>query len=164
MALRFVLDRIENNEICTVGNFYAYDGEECFFKSVAIENPIIGPEAQKDYAIPAGEYTVSKRYSPKFSMTIINKDNKSEVEKYPNGREFLWVYNEIVGKDRYILIHHGNYEKDTEGCILLGTEIIRNEQGKAWMVNSSKPKVRKLLDLLEGKSLEGATLTITNKF
>lgn len=161
MALRFVLDRIENNEICTVGNFYAYDGEECFFKSVAIENPIIGPEAKKDYAIPAGEYTVSKRFSPKFSMKFVDKNDPT---KYPNGRELLWVYNEEIGKERFILIHHGNYEKDTEGCILLGTAILKNEQGKAYMVSSSKVKVIELLDLIEGKSLEGATLTITNKF
>jgi hypothetical protein len=49
--------------------------------------------------IPAGTYSVIKRYSPKY------------------GNHF-YIQN-VVNRD-YILIHHGNYHTDILGCILVG--------------------------------------------
>lgn len=151
MAVKFVIDRIENNDICTVGNFFGYLDDKLIFESVSIENPKIGPERKQDLAIPAGTYTLDRRISPAFSKSF-------------EGRPLFWVYNDEVPKDRYILIHHGNYEKDTEGCILLGTSIVRNNEGKAHMISSSKVKVKELLDKFGNESLEGAVVIINNKF
>ena len=36
-----------------------------------------------------------------------------------------------------ILIHKGNYDKDSEGCILIGADI--SKQTDAWMITSSAP-------------------------
>lgn len=50
--------------------------------------------------IPAGRYEVVKRHSPKYGdhFHVLNVPNRS-----------------------YILIHAGNYNRDTLGCILVGT-------------------------------------------
>ena len=55
-----------------------------------------------DKRIPAGRYSLKWHNSPKFK------------------RRLLHLYSDKVPKSRYILIHSGNYPKDTLGCILLG--------------------------------------------
>ena len=52
-----------------------------------------------DRRIPEGMYRIDWHNSPKF------------------GRFLPLVWNNDVPKDRYILIHSGNYPKHTEGCI-----------------------------------------------
>ena len=52
-------------------------------------------------AIPAGRYRLGLRHSPKF------------------GADTIWVLD-VPGYE-YILFHAGNTEKNTEGCILVGT-------------------------------------------
>lgn len=55
-----------------------------------------------DKRIPEGKYDLRWHDSPKFK------------------RRLLHLFNAEVPKDRYILIHKGNYPGDTLGCILLG--------------------------------------------
>ena len=64
---------------------------------VTLENP---PGAEKG-AIPLGVYPISLDYSPRFRMLL------PELRAVPGFTE--------------ILIHAGNTEKDTLGCILVGT-------------------------------------------
>lgn len=67
--------------------------------------------------IPAGEYPVNKRWSPKYSWHF-------HVRKVP--------------KRSYILIHKGNYKTDTRGCLLPGTHIRDiNKDGLFDVVNST---------------------------
>ena len=66
--------------------------------------------------IPAGTYKVELVNSPKFSPRY--------------GHDMLWVTN--VPNFEGILIHPGNTEKDTSGCILLG----RRDQLTATLVDS----------------------------
>lgn len=54
---------------------------------------------QQVSCIPMGTYDVVKRYSQRF-------DNHFHVRKVPNRS--------------WILIHYGNYYRDTQGCILVG--------------------------------------------
>lgn len=57
-----------------------------------LENP--------DYIIPDGEYSLKWSYSPKF-------------------KGFRYEIGEVPGRSR-ILIHEGNYIKDSKGCLLVG--------------------------------------------
>jgi hypothetical protein len=61
-------------------------------------------EANKDRRIPEGKYHIAWHTSTKFKRTL------------------PVLFNQDVSKDRFILIHAGNYPKDTEGCILLGNK------------------------------------------
>ena len=87
--------RLEREEItagATHGRLFIDDTLLC----VTLENP---PDADKG-AIPAGRYRIWLRYSPKFQMLL------PEISNVPGFTD--------------ILIHAGNTEKDTLGCVLVG--------------------------------------------
>ncbi|WP_169752472.1 DUF5675 family protein, partial [Campylobacter mucosalis] len=79
-----------------------------------------------DRRIPAGIYSVIWHKSSRFKMTL------------------PLLFNESVSRERHILIHAGNYPKDTQGCILLGSEY--NNQG----VFNSKATLSRFLELTKG--------------
>lgn len=88
--------------------------------------------------IPCGVYNVTWHNSPTFGG------------KRPH------LYNEDVGKSRYILIHEGNTYKDSKGCILVG-----NGSNLATMsITDSKKAVAQLCKMcgntLEIKDVESA--------
>ena len=58
-------------------------------------------ESNKDRRIPQGEYRLSRWISKKYPQSLL-------------------VHNEVVPKERAILIHNGNTPNHTLGCILLG--------------------------------------------
>lgn len=84
----------------------------------------------QDRRIPKGKYSVEMYQSPKFKTTL------------------PLIYNEIVPKDRYILIHWGNFPDDTEGCILVGDSFLKNG------VANSKATFKKLMRVLDSDNLE----------
>lgn len=88
--------------------------------------------------IPEGRYRVRERYSSKFG-------NHIEVLDVPNRS--------------LILIHKGNYNQDTEGCIIVGQyfEDI-NHDGNLDVANSGR-SMKSLMDFLGG---DMGTLTIVN--
>ena len=65
-----------------------------------LENPWLG-NATNISCIPEGKYIVKKYNS----------------EKYPN----VWELQDVENRT-YILIHNGNIESETEGCILVGSK------------------------------------------
>lgn len=49
-----------------------------------------------------------------------------------------------------ILIHIGNYNKDSDGCILVGGGIAHSSTGQ--MITASKQTFKEIMDLLEGQN------------
>lgn len=97
------IKRFKNIEDGTIGEFALVDQYRILMQGNTLE--AAGPdtiEPNKDRRIPKGEYNVQWHDSPRFR------------ERLP------LLYNELVPKSRAILIHRGNFPKDTEGCILLG--------------------------------------------
>ena len=96
--------------------------------------------------IPAGEYLVKIRKSPKYGIIFHVKD--------VNGRS-------------YILIHPGNYAGDrtkgykthSEGCLLLGKK--RGWLGKQKAVLNSRITVRKFMNLMDNQDFK---LIITESY
>lgn len=90
----------------------------------------------QDKRIPQGLYSVAWHKSPRFKMTL------------------PLLFNESVSRERYILIHAGNYPKHTEGCILLGS--IYTDKG----VFNSKATLSEFLALTKNQDLK---VKITNE-
>lgn len=84
--------------------------------------------------IPFGTYKVELKYSPKF---------KRELPRLINVPSF-----------EGILIHRGNYPKDTQGCILVG-----ENKAKGAVLNSTKYE-EKLVNILREAITSGEEITI----
>lgn len=67
---------------------------------------------------------------------------------------------EITGVSGHtnILFHKGNYNDDSEGCVLLGTSITK---AGSWMLSSSAPMFNKFMQLQN--NINEFTLTVENK-
>lgn len=84
--------------------------------------------------IPFGTYKVELKYSPKF---------KRELPRLINVPSF-----------EGILIHRGNYPKDTQGCVLVG-----ENKAKGAVLNSTKYE-EKLVNILREAITSGEEITI----
>lgn len=104
MTKQVIVTRFKNINDGTLGTLSVIDedGIEMFFCYTLEPRGESTTERNQDRRIPSGSYGIIWHDSPKF------------------GRELPHLYNKEVPKDRYILIHSGNYPKDTEGCILVG--------------------------------------------
>jgi len=101
--MKITITEIKSDDFQTLSNLVVTD-ENCkeVFKCYCLELPEKGNK-RRESRIPAGEYKTVKRNSP----------------KYKNHFHLLDVPNRDM-----ILIHHGNYKKDTLGCILPGKDLI----------------------------------------
>ncbi len=95
--MKAVLSR-EYNNLQTLGRLVLFEGAKIMTQLYTLELPDLGNQ-QNISCIPEGEYEVHRIYSPKFGKCF-------HVQDVPGRSE--------------ILIHKGNYNKDTHGCILIG--------------------------------------------
>jgi len=95
--MKAILSR-EYNNIQTLGRLVLFEGSKIKLQLYTLELPDLGNQ-QNISCIPEGEYEVHRIYSPKFGKCF-------HLQAVPGRTE--------------ILIHKGNYNKDTHGCILVG--------------------------------------------
>lgn len=125
----FLLVRNQFSENSTVGDLYI-NGE---FFCHTLELPYRNNQKGRS-CIPLGEYGIKKRTSDEY------------------GQHFLVTG---TGERECILFHVGNYPKDTEGCILVGSTIGED------FVGNSRLTIDKLREKLEG--VDDMKLKIENK-
>lgn len=68
------------------------------------------------------------------------------------------LYNNVVPQGRYILIHNGNYPRDTDGCLLVG-----QTRGTDF-VGESVAMLRKLTEFLQRGGIETIQLSINSDY
>lgn len=102
-TMEIIVQRFLFEADCTVGRLYINGILKCF----TLEDEIRALKVKGETAIPYGKYELGMRYSPKFTPRY--------------GHDMLWVKN--VPGFEYILIHPGNTDDDTDGCLLLGNKI-----------------------------------------
>ena len=102
--------------------------------AVTVEDVVREEKIHGKTAIPFGVYLLKTRQSPKFSSSYYYSDNfkklisKEEYTKLKVKLDYkphlmIWITDVINDKMRFefVLIHWGNDETDTEGCIIVGT-------------------------------------------
>ena len=115
---------------CTLGRLKLPNGCTC----LVMENPWRGNKKGAS-CIPEGIYTMRKRRSPMVERT--------------SGGEFLDGWEICDAPDRtFIMIHPGNYVRDTDGCLLVGKTIGWNGE---LMVTHSRDVFRSLMKSLESQ-------------
>lgn len=125
---KLFIRRFKNVDDGTLGEFLLLDSSENVLLNGYTLEPS-GPDtttSNQDKRIPQGEYSLGWHNSPTFN------------QKLP------LLHNESVPKERCILIHAGNYPKDTLGCVLVG---LKNDGAN---VQESKKALKRLLPLLKG--------------
>ena len=127
--------RISETENSTISAFHMPDTDQSgFFLEPKGPSTTVANQNQR---IPEGAYNVED-YSSK---------------RFPN---VFRVYNESVSQDRRILIHTGNYPKNTIGCLLPG-----NTKGTDY-VGNSKATLNTIRNFYDGRDMSTARLMIYN--
>lgn len=123
-----VLKRIFQNDKYTIGKLYLNDTYLC--------DTLEPPKYVNHPCIDKGTYRIGYQYSNKFGRNM----------------PFLLSVNERVG----IMIHPGNYPKDTQGCILVGRNLQKGS------VSNSKKTFDNVNSIIQGVvNLTGsATITV----
>lgn len=118
--------RIDYQEKQTLGGLYIFDGVLDIFHCKTLELPWKDNEKRVS-CIPTGHYKTHYHISPTFDRCF-------------------WIHD-VPGRSE-ILIHKGNYNRDTLGCVLVGSGFADiNKDGLLDVTNSQKT-VEKLVELL----------------
>lgn len=97
-----------------------------------MEDEIRKVKVHGETAIPYGTYELGLRQSPKFSDEYLWSDShqiliqKSLIDGYPQVKDFrphdlIWIKN--VPNFEYILLHWGNFDDETDGCLIVGAMV-----------------------------------------
>ncbi|EPP1746176.1 DUF5675 family protein [Campylobacter jejuni] len=150
--MKITINRRYTGKTCVIGKFKVLDDEEkILFECFALEEDKEGLESGKDLRIPEGIYNLRRHTPSRFENTLRSITKKDDT--------MINVYNDEVPSSRAILIHWGNTDKDTQGCILLGLTKDNNNES----VGQSRQACKEFYDLMHGKNLEDIKLEITNE-
>lgn len=97
------VERFIHKKDWTISKVYVDGKLFCY----AIEDEKRDVKVKGETRIPDGIYELGTRWSPKFSSTY--------------NHDMIWVKN--VPNFEFILIHWGNTDDDTDGCLILGDKI-----------------------------------------
>ncbi|EPC5294867.1 DUF5675 family protein [Campylobacter coli] len=151
--MKITINRRYTGKTCVIGKFKVLDDDDkILFECFSLEEDKEGLESGKDLRIPEGNYNLRRHTPSRFENTlrsITKKDDDTMIN----------VYNDEVPSSRAILIHWGNTDKDTQGCILLGLTKDNNNES----VGQSRQACKEFYDLMHGKNLEDIKLEITNE-
>lgn len=130
--MEIVVDRIKSDDDSTVSCVYVDSKFVCF----GLEDEYREEKIPKETRIPAGSYRVTLRKEGGFH-------NRYQA-RYPFHRGMLHV-RDVPGFE-YILIHTGNTDEDTAGCLIVGEQSITTEG--EMRVNFSRNAYQKLYPLV----------------
>ncbi|EKK3596249.1 hypothetical protein QG955_000619 [Campylobacter coli] len=150
--MKITINRRYTGKTCVIGKFKVLDDKEkILFECFSLEEDKEGLESGKDLRIPEGNYNLRRHTPSRFENTLRSITKKDDT--------MINVYNDKVPSSRAILIHWGNTDKDTQGCILLGLTKDNNNES----VGQSRQACKEFYDLMHGKNLEDIKLEITNE-
>ncbi len=130
---KLIIKRFKDDGKQTQGRASLYDGDRQILSFVTLEPPWLQNAIGKS-CIPAGNYTVKPRWSPKYNNHFIIEGTLPR---------------------KYILFHIGNFRKDSTGCILVGNAFVDLNKDGEMDISASSLTMQKLLKLApDGFELE----------
>lgn len=142
MKLR--VDRYAADTEATLGRLYIDDAFECFTLE---DQGREGAKVKGETRIPAGEYAVKLRAEGGWH----DRESKRYDKKFGADWHKGMLHLQNVPGFEYILIHAGNTDEETMGCLLVGAATGVDRRGHHSLVSSRAayeklyPKVRKAL-------------------
>ena len=146
--------RYSNGKRDTLGLFLI----DCQFYGYTLEDEYRTKKEYGETRIPDGTYEVKlrteggfhQRYTEKFKQFTDFHKGMLELQDVPNFK--------------YVLIHIGNDEDDTAGCILVGNTANNNLiEGKRGFIGDSKSAYMEIYPIIRDELLEGNKVFITIK-
>lgn len=123
--MKGIINRLVLEDKQTLGWFYLYDELQEVFKCAVLELPF-KDNKQNISSICSGIYTAKLRYSEKYG----------------------WHYHILDVENRtLILMHFGNFYRDTKGCLLFGNGFTDIDGDGYRDVTSSKKTMQKVLNI-----------------
>tara|TARA_R110002051_G_scaffold52237_1_gene99364 strand:- start:929 stop:1390 length:462 start_codon:yes stop_codon:yes gene_type:complete len=124
--------------------------EEIKFLAYTLEDEYRKHKKSKETRIPAGTYKIELRDEGGF--------HKRYSKRYPNiHRGMLHIID--VPNFEYILIHTGNTDEHTAGCLLIGNSQENNQINKNGFIGSSSNAYKRVYPLI-AKAIEKEGVTI----
>ncbi|ELQ6539690.1 DUF5675 family protein [Campylobacter coli] len=149
--MKIKIIRRYTGKTCVIGKFKVLDDKEkILFECFSLEEDKEGLESGKDLRIPEGNYNLRRHTPSRFENTLRSITKKDDT--------MINVYNDKVPSSRAILIHWGNTDKDTKGCILLGLTKDNNNES----VGQSRQACKEFYDLMYKQDLSKIQLEIVN--
>lgn len=129
---------------------------DCEFVGYVLEDEYQNEKVYGETRIPAGSYEIKFRKEGGFHFRYLNTfgsdfhEGMLELQDVPNFK--------------YILIHIGNDEDDTAGCLLVGNTANYNKQGHGF-IGDSRVAYKRIYPIIRDALLndEHVSITITNK-
>lgn len=143
--MKIFVDRFISDHDTTVSRV-SVDGK---FVCFGLEDEYRAEKLMHETRIPAGEYRVGLRTAGKHHVQY--------KQQFPDIHKGMLHVLDVPGFE-FILIHCGNTQADTSGCLLVGSGAV-TEQGNM-SISSSRVAYRKIYPMVIDSAL-GGKLTIT---
>lgn len=130
----------------TLGVMYVDNQFECF----TLEDEFRTKKLYGETRIPAGTYRITLQTSGKL--------HRKYVGLYPNMHHGMLMLHEVPGFNG-IMIHQGNTEEHTAGCILVGDELKSNKETRGFLGRSGKA-YKRLYPRVTNALLNGEAVSI----
>ena len=145
--MKLKLLRFSSQKEDTLGLLYIDSNWVCF----TLEDEFRTKKLHSETRILAGEYEIKLRTVGSFHQNYLSKFGPD----FHKG--MLWLQN--VPNFEYILIHIGNKDDDTAGCILVGDTCQQNitEDG---FIGSSNSTYKRIYPIIRDELLKGNKVTI----
>lgn len=144
---------------CVIGKFKVFDdNSQELLSCFVLEGSKEQIDKDKDLRVLEGVYNLKRHTSSSF-----NAKGRKEVAgvKVLSDDDFIInLFNDIYPFERHILIHWGNDDDDSEGCLLLGMTKANDNNS----IGSSRVACKKFYDLMKNVDLSQVKLIVKNEF
>ena len=144
--------RFSSEEDSTSGLLFDVTNGERKFLAYTLEDEYREEKKMHETRIPSGTYNVTLRTEGGFHQRYVAKYGDMH-------KGMLWV-RDVPGFE-YILIHTGNTDEHTSGCLLLGDSQTNNQVKDGGFIGSSVQAYKRVYPLIAKVLEDGGTVSIT---